>query len=343
MDSRSARILVLTGTGLSFIVCALSLFVHNRLYGKDLERARQVELALRTSLGSAATPVTAQASDALHDVVDGTLAQQPAVRIVDGSSLYDDAELKAFVAARVRGAFETAPEARSLTPPGAVRSEYQLGVVNVSWDPGPVNRVLATTLAGQGSDMKLAFRIYRGQNLAPPELQATVPFGVASWHDNQLPLGKGKLTYEVWTVLLRNGAAGEVLVGAERSEMVTVETPEHFTLSLQDGGPEYAVFEVQVDLPAAAGRATITVHPGQPLNVGDRPTGLVLQSIMPSQEERLTTQRRLVLTSDGSLVLDPTTHEPRTTQTQVLLPVTRWTAMLLGQDGETRTLVKDLP
>ncbi len=298
--------------------------------------------ALTASPGMPAT-VGPDSPAGAASVVTGALLQTADARTVGGEVLYDDAELKAFVAARLRGAVETAPEARSLAPPHEVRGEYARGAVTVTWDPGPVNRVLATTLSGQDDGLRLAFRIYRSVDRGPPELATTVPFGATSWRDGQLPLARSLLSYEVWTVLHRGAPPGEVLVGAERSEAVTVESPEHFTLDLVGGGPESATFAVQVDLPAAASRATITVKPGQALSVGERSTGLVLQSITQSQEERLTTQRRLLLTSDGSLVLDPTTNEPRTTQTQVLLPVTRLTASLIGPDGAARTLVADLP
>jgi len=342
VNLRSARILVLTGACLSLIVCALSLFVHNRLYDKDLERAQRTEAALRASLGTRSRDARAQRGD--NDVpFQDALAQQPAVRAVSAETLYDEGELKAFEALRMRASVETSPQARSLAPPADVQAQHGMGVVTLSWDPGPVNRVVASTLASQDTGLRLAFRIYREQDGGPQELLATLPFGVTTYRDGQLPLGRSRLSYQVWTVLLRSAADGDVLVGTESSERVTVETPEHFTVNLVGGGPESAVFEVVVDLPAAAGRATVTVHPGEPLRVGARPTGLVLQSITQSQEEKLTTQRRLLLTSDGSLVLDPTTNEPRTTQTQVLLPVTRLTAQLLGQDGETRTLEKDLP
>jgi hypothetical protein len=79
------------------------------------------------------------------------------------------------------------------------------------------------------------------------------------------------------------------------------------------------------------------------LLVGTEPTGLTLEALESTAEDKLTTQQRLVLTTDGSLVLDPLTNEPRTTQTQVLVPVTRLTATLVARDGERRVLDVDLP
>jgi hypothetical protein len=156
------------------------------------------------------------------------------------------------------------------------------------------------------------------------------------------------MVYEVWAVLLRDTAAGEVLVGAERSEPVTVLTPEHFSLTLQGGGSDEAQFAVDVEFPSAQfpsaqGRVMSRARVGEEIRAGDLTTGLVVQSIELSTEERLSAQRRLLFTTDGTLVLDPATREPRTTQTQVLLPVQHLKVVLASALGETRELDKDLP
>jgi hypothetical protein len=343
MEPRSARILVLTGCWLSLIFLALALFVHNRLYDRDLERIAALEEAVVTLFESGAQPPSDAPVPIGFDAIQMALAEQAAIDAFDAAGLYDAAELKAFVAASLRKPFDAAPEARSLVPPSQVLADYGSGVVSLGWDSGSVNRILAATLVAQDAALRLGFRIYRSIDGNAPELIETVPFGVETWRDNHLPLAATRLGYEVWAVLLRSGPGGEVLVGAERSEMVTVATPEHFRLSLVGGNAEEAVLEVEVELPSAAGIATVTVQPGEALTVGGHPTGLVLQSIDQTREERLGTRRRILLTSDGSLILDPTTHEPRTTQTQVLVPVTRLVATLVRKDGEARTLDVDLP
>jgi hypothetical protein len=277
------------------------------------------------------------------DPVDLALAQQPAVLELDASSFFDDAELLGFVAAKMRGAAPDGQEARSLMPPLALRAAYGMGAVALEWRASPVNRVLASTLAAQQGDLRLAYRLYRSIDLQQPEHLQTLPFGTASWQDRQLPLAGSRLDYEVWTVLLRSGEREDVLVGAERSEKVTVASPDHFSVELVGGSTTEAVLDVHVELPAAAGTVTVTLRPGDQLMVGRVPTGLTLQTLNQSEEDVLTTQRRLVLTTDGSLVLEPNTNEPRTTQTQVLVPVTRLTATLVRGDGETKTLEIDLP
>jgi hypothetical protein len=332
----------MTGTGLSVGLCVLSLFVHQRLFDQDLLRAQELEAALRAQLR--APPLTADA--VLRDGVDPldlALAAQPRAQPTDAAALYEAVELQAFAAARVRGALDQTQEARTLMPPLRVDAVYVGGVVSVEWDPGPVNTVLAGALAGQAADLRLAFRIYRSLDLGETELQETVPYGTTGWKDRALPLGRARLDYEVWTVLLRDGPSGELLVGAERSQKVTVRSPEHFKLDLVGGSEEQAAFDVEVGLPSGGDSVAVIARPGDPLLVGGQSLGLTLQSLTQTVEDRLTTQRRMVLTADGSLVLDPITHEPRTTQTQILLPVTRLFATLVSHDGEVRTLETDLP
>jgi hypothetical protein len=84
-------------------------------------------------------------------------------------------------------------------------------------------------------------------------------------------------------------------------------------------------------------------RPGEPLLVAGQPTGLVLESLALSSVDTQTTQRRLLLTTDGSLVLDPNSLEPRTTETQVIVPATRLTATLLDRQGGRRILDVNLP
>jgi hypothetical protein len=265
------------------------------------------------------------------------------VREPDARTVYDDGELDAFVAARVRGPFEENPQARSLVPPGNVRAVHAAGGVTLQWDARSVNEALASALARQGSDLRLAFRVYRGLDEAPLALEQTLPWGTTSWRDTLLPLGRGRLAYEVWVVLLREGPAGDVLVAAERSEPVTVQTPEHFTLALQGGSADVAEFAVDVVLASAREQALATARVGEELRLGELSLGLVVQSIQLTTEDRLTTQRRLLFTTDGSLVLDPDTHQPRTTQIQILVPVQHLKVVLAAHDGETRLLEADLP
>ncbi|MHC5209377.1 MAG: hypothetical protein ACYTG2_01505 [Planctomycetota bacterium] len=343
MPPRLARILVVTGTCLSLALFALAFFVHIRLYENDLARADALETSLRAQLR--APPVTGPESEGGRgvDPLDLALAAQALAMPADPAAIYHGTERQAFAAARVRGALDQTQESRTLMPPARVEAVYAGGTVVITWDPGPVNAVLAGALAGQESDLSLAFRIYRSRDLGGTELLQTVPFGTSSWKDRDLPLPRARLDYEVWTVLLRAGPTGEVLVGAERSEKVTVRSPEHFKLDLVGGSEEQAAFDVEVGLPSDGEPVVVNARPGEPLLVGGQPLGLTLQSLTQTVEDRLTTHRRMVLTADGSLVLDPITREPRTTQTQILLPVKHLTATLVSHDGEVRTLEADLP
>ena len=339
---RGADAAVLTAAGLSLIVFALAFFVHNRLYRNDLEQARQLERALHSQLRTPSEAERAAGTQAL-DALIVALAQQPSAVEADPASFYDEPEWRAFGTARARGALDEPAVAHTVVAPRNVKAEYFAGVVTVAWEAGSANRVLSAALAGQDDGLRLASRIYRSQDLSPPELRQTLPFGVTSWKDRDLPLAQSRLDYEVWTVLLRDGPAGEVLVGADRGEKVTVIGPEHFTLKLVGGSPEQAVFDVSIVLPASAGVVPASARPGEPLLAAGQPTGLTLESLGTSTVDSLTTERRLLLTTDGSLVLDPTSLEPRTTETQVIVPVTRLTATLLDSQGGRRVLEVDLP
>ena len=342
MSPSTARLAVLTATVLSLIFFGFAFFAHNRLYDKDLQRARATEARLDANSAQAARDVVKRTVVGV-DAADLALTQQPDVRTPEARCLYEQAELDAFTAAKVRGPFDAPPQARSLVAPTKVKGSYAAGSVNLTWDAGAVNQVLASTLARQGGDLRLAFRIYRGLDSQSPELVASVPWGQDNWRDSQMPLGKGRMVYEVWAVLLRETATGEVLVGAERSEPVTVLTPEHFSLTLQGGGSDEVQFAVDVEFPSAQGRVISRARVGEEIRAGDLSTGLVVQSIQLSTEERLTARGRLLFTTDGSLVLDPATRTPRTTQTQVLLPTQHLKVVLASADGETRELDKDLP
>ena len=340
---RRADLAVLTGAGLSLIVFALAFFVHNRLYRNDLEHAQDLQRVLQGQLRRPSAGADSVAGAQSLDAVVVALAQQPAAIGSNPAAFYDEAEGRAFGAAHARGAVDEPAGAHAVVAPRNVAAEYSAGGVTVRWDTGSANRALSATLAGQNDGLRLAFRIYRSQDLSPPVLLQTVPFGTTSWRDRELPLAQARLDYEVWTVLLRDGPAGEVLVGADRGEKVTVIGPEHFTLRLVGGSPEQAVFDVSIELPASAGVVPARARPGEPVLASGQPTGLVLESLTTSSVDSLTTQRRLLLTTDGSLVLDPTSLEPRTTETQVIVPVTRLTATLVDRQGSRRVLETDLP
>ncbi|HZM00665.1 MAG TPA: hypothetical protein VFD43_10475, partial [Planctomycetota bacterium] len=299
--------------------------------------------ALREPLRPAPEAAETSPGEQELDALIVALARQPAALQPDPETFYDDAEGRAFAAARARGALDGQVEPHSVTAPRAVAAEYSAGAVVVRWEPGTANDALSAALAGQSDGLRLAFRVYRSQDLAPPELRQTLPYGTTTWRDRDLPLAQAQLDYEVCTVLLRDGPTGEVLVGADRGEKVTVIGPEHFTLKLVGGSPEQAVFDVSIELPASAGVVSASARPGEPLLASGQPTGLVLESLTLGSVDVLTTQRRLLLTTDGSLVLDPTTLEPRTTETQVIVPGTRLTATLLDRQGGRRVLDVNLP
>lgn len=348
----AAAAAVLTALALSLIVCALALYAHNQLYSNNLERAQALEETLRRQLDAPPSDHGSEPARGGGDVLELALAKQPAVlserdrRLLDQQvPLYTDTERRAFVTARVKGDLDDPTETLQPTAPHSVRAEYGDGAVTLAWESGHVNRVLSAALAGREDGLRLAFRIWRRDEWGEMEPLVTVPFGVTLWKDRSLPVARTTLYYEVWTVLLRADPSGsETLVSAERSDLVTLSSPEHFTLELIGGDEVRADFLAVVGNPETpVASVTVSAMVGDPIAIGELSTGLALQSIEMTTVDVLTTREHLSLTSDGAVVIDPATNEPRTTQTQVLIPGRRMKTVLVHQDGETRTLEAELP
>ena len=154
-----------------------------------------------------------------------------------------------------------------------------------------------------------------------------------AWRDSRMP-----------SCLAITGVSAPVLVTAEPSEMVTIPVPEHFNLVLVGGSATEAVIRIDVGPTSRPVMTTqLVLQPGDGLKVEDRSTGLVLSDLTVKETEDLITIHRLDIKSDGTIVLDPDTQRPRTTQSQVLKPVTRLVATLTDPRGEPRTLELDLP
>ena len=338
---------MLTGLFGSLIVFGFALFVHKQLYSRDLGTARRLEDSVRRDLDAPLLDGGPMHASLTADSLSAALRSEPVDMSVDIWSLYDVTEENLFLRRRIAGGRTN--ETPELAPPQRLDVRYVDGAVEVTWYPGPANATLAAGLAGKGHGIRLAYRVYRGVGNEAAELLATAPATVSgdgpeTWRDSKMPLGAAELRYEIWAVLLREDPSGEILVEAERSDMVTVRTPEHFKLMLQGGNREAAVFRLETLAGGVTGGSvSLTARPGDAIVVGEVSTGLDLKSLEVSTTERRTTRERLVLTDEGSIVLDPDTRQPRTTQTQVLIPVTRLIATLLDEGGESRTLEVDLP
>jgi len=271
--------------------------------------------------------------------------EMPDVALVDALPIYDEPERATFAASRRPEDDKSAEGQRGLRLPApvAVAADYEAGAVSLRWSPGPG---LDEYVASLPRNHRIAYRVYRAVDLAPSELLTTVDAATHRWRDGELPLRRATLGYEVWTAVLWDDpeSGDPVLVSAERSDLVTIAAPDHFTLELVGGSDEQAI--IRVDLgPSSAPVASreVVLDVGDPLLVADEPSGLVLAELVATTEERLVTRRRLDLRSDGSLNLDPTTRRPRTLETQSLRPVTRLVATLTAPGGDTRTLEVVLP
>jgi hypothetical protein len=359
MNRRTVRIAVLTGITGSLIVFGLVLGVHNHLYSKHLGRAQATMDTIRGRLEATPTTTRTRTVRGGGDVLELALAKPPAVLserdralLEPATPFYTDAERRAYVTARVKGALDAHSDLDTLAPPGDVQASYADGAVTLAWDTGPANRVLASALAARASPLRLAFRVYRrrpGEDLAP---QVTLPFGVTSWKDRSLPIARSTLYYEVWTVLLKEAGEGaapdasptETLVSAERGDLVTLSVPEHFTLELVGGDETRAEFLAVVGTPEApVATAVVSAGLGEIVSIGELSTGLTVQQIEMRSVDTLENRQRLSLTTDGAVAIDPATGQPRYTQTQVLVPGLRMRTVLVHEDGETRTLEADLP
>ena len=264
---------------------------------------------------------------------------------LDALLLYDETERRSFAATRWPDARAPAEPGTGLAPPLDLAALYEAGSVAVRWEVDP--ETLRAAADGLPAGQRVAQRVYRTDPGEAPRLAATLDLDEDRWRDDDMPLLGGELAYSVWTVLLQApAAAGEpdALVRSESSELVTVSVPEHFRLVLVSGDGTQAAFRLEVGPPSRP----VAVHelelrPGDPVEAGPLSTGLVLQTLDVAETERLTTRTQLVLTSDASLVLDPVTRQPRTTESQVLMPVKRLVATLSGPGATTRTLELDLP
>jgi len=376
-EGRMGRFLMLTGSGLSLIVFGLALVVHNRLYSNDLQRANNLEQQVRERLDARPEAPLRLPSGHAKEGYEAALRHAPeraARSALDALLLYDETERSSFAALRWPGSSPDALPTAGLAAPEELAADYEAGAVSVRWRVADSTRAAARELT---SDQVVRQRIYRtvkdaadpGQRPTTPTLLATVDLDTTRFRDADMPLAGGELSYEVWTVLSRRvvsgassetgsetgsdlsstdpetdpGAASEGLVRSESSELVTVPVPEHFRLMLLSGDGAQAVLRLEVG-PASGpvGSYDLSVSPGDSIAAGDLVTGLTLDSLEVREEERLTTRKQLVFTSDARLVLDPTNDTPRTTETQVLMPVTSLVATLSDPNGEQRTLQLEL-
>ncbi len=347
-EGRMGRFLVLTGSGLSIIVFALALVVHNRLYSNDLRRAASLGEQVRARLDARPDTPARRLSGHAGEGFEAALRQAPvrAATALDALLLYDETERSSFAALRWPGGSAAVLPTSGLAAPRDVAADYEAGAVSLRWTVAPSTREVATT--GLEPDQRVGHRVYRSTDGGPPELVASLAADAVRWRDDAMPLAGGDLTYEVWTCLLRRPLgdpdADETLVRSESGELVTVRVPEHFRLMLVSGDRDAAVLRMEVG-PASQPVAVhdVELSPGDPVDAAGLSTGLVLTGLEILEEERLTTRTRLVFTSDARLVLDPVTQDPRTSDTQVLMPQTRLVATLAAPSGATRRLELDLP
>ncbi len=347
LASNAGRHVITTGLILSLGLIGLSFSLHNFLHTASLQNAERLENQIRSELDAPAEHSERGPQGAIHDPVQLALAYSPRIKAVESSVFYDSAEIQNFKAEQMRSQLGS-PDGRppDPTPPQDVTATYSDQAVTVSWKPGPANAVLENRQEKNSlGGLTLVYRVYRGTQGQPPELVASLPAGARSWWDVAMPLARSSLDYEVWAVLARpSKSTPDLIVNAQRSDSVTVETPEHFSLMLESGDSDHAVFKLTTgsETPDAP-PLRITSQLGESLFARSKSTGLTLQALRIFEDTEKITLERLVLTSDGSIVLDPDTHKPRTTKTQILSPVNRLVATLLDRAGDSRSLEVVLP
>jgi len=349
-EGRMGRFLMLTGSGLSIIVFAVALIDHNSLYSNDLRAAKELgehvrarlDLDVETRADAEGHPSASWQRDRSPEGFEAALRQSPqrTLAVLDDQILYDEAERARFSARRWPGGGPDGAKTSGLVAPRQVTADYEAGAVSIRWSVAP--ETLETALHGAEKDpnQHVEHRIYRSSDGSEMQLLATLGSEATRFRDADMALAGGELGYQVWTVLVRNPPGAEpTLVRSESGELVTVHVPEHFRLELMSGDSEAVVIRMEV----GPGSMPIAVHdvllsPGDPVDAGGLSTGLILTRLEVIEEERLTTRTRLVFTSDASLVLNPETHTPRTSDTQVLMPQTRLVATLTAPLGAPRQL-----
>ncbi|MFT7463438.1 MAG: hypothetical protein ACI9EF_001782 [Pseudohongiellaceae bacterium] len=336
--SLSGRFLVLTGTGLSFIVFALALLVHNHLQNKDLAQGDKLTRNVRQLLsGAPIRPATVGQTPDI-DRFERALMLMAAATPVDALPFYDEGERASFARSRWAGEIPSHGGDAALRPPYGVDAIHDGGIVLLRWELAPATAALRDALP-QGQS--LAWRIYRGLNLEQPVQVAELGLETRRWHDQELPIAHTRLAYQVWAVLIDDDSA---LIAAEPSGLVTIELEERFQLELVSGDEQSAVFTVQRGSSTQPlTLSTLRVSPGQSLRTDRLDTGLALKHLSMRADELLQTRSRLDFRADGSLVLDPALNTPRKTETQVLVSVRRLIATLNDSLGVPRTLQLDLP
>ncbi|RKY22018.1 MAG: hypothetical protein DRQ55_02405 [Planctomycetota bacterium] len=333
----SARALVLTGPGLSLIVFALLALALNRLHNNDLERSRRLGSEVARSLEAAPAEGRFEHTSPSTTFEDALLEMPHAV-LVDALPFYDESERAEFARSRWVGDPPSGQRGPLLAPPYGMAARYEAGAVSIHWACDPATLALVDELpAGQ----RLAFHVDRIEPGSPGRRVAELKADARVARDADLPLGQTLVGYQVWAVILN--ADGQP-VAAEAGDLVSLTVPERFRLALIAGDVDAARIRVEIGpegRPVSA--RELDLEPGAALIVDGRPTGLTLQTLEVVPNERLETRRRLAFRSDGTLVLDPNTRTPRTSETQVLVPVTRLVATLTDSTGAPRTLELDLP
>ena len=334
----SGRALVWWGPGLALALVAAALLVERRASESSLAGPDRLAADVATLLGAGLAPDDGTSAPPRWAVFEDRLLDRPASVALDALPFYDEAERAAFARSRWVGDPPSGRRGPLLAAPYGIRTLYDASAVSVHWENDPATRALESELpAGQ----RLAFHVYRSDGLGEPRLLAELDGSARLVRDTDLPLGRTRLAYQVWAVVL--GSDGRP-VAAEAGDLVSLEVPERFRIALAGGDTEAC--RIRVDVGPVGHEVSsdeLRLEPGGALVVDGRPTGLVLQKLERVDSEALETRRRLAFRSDGSLVLDPDSQSPRTSETQVLVPVTRLVATLTDSTGATRTLELDLP
>ena len=334
----SGRFLVLTGIGLSIIVFAFALLVHNHLLNKDLEQANRLMRDVRRGLDEALPHPAPRGASQDTDRFESALMLMPETTPVDALPFYDEGERASFARSRWAGETPSDGSEASLRPPFAVDAFHEAGIVLLRWEADPATLALEEALP---EGQSLGWRIYRRLNLGDFENVASAPFGDRRWRDSDFPVAHSRVEYQVSAVVIDDE---DSLIAAEPSRLVSIELPERFAIDLIEGDEHSALFRIRVGTSTQPlNQAALRVTPGQSVTIPGLDTGLLLNSLQIRDDERLTSRIRFDFRADGSLVLDPATDTPRTSETQVLVSARRLIATLSDPLGVPRTLELDLP
>ncbi len=228
-------------------------------------------------------------------------------------------------------------------PPGLV-AEVERDAVELRWLVPEALTELRSSL-GEDSLLRIGFRVYRCLENEDPKLLGFNEISQSFFRDEDLPLWRERLHYRVATTLEGEVAGQKTLIDSRLSGVVSVETPENFTIELLGGDAVQARVQVAVYHSGRWIRETFEARPGEALgsprvvdeeNV-DFDTGLRVVAIDVLEGSISETVQKLEFLPDGRRKVDPATGLPSHVQLKYRVAVENVRLRCQDRNGGERT------